>query len=208
MTTQAIAIGERVKRGVFRPCLETIPTSTIIGCLREHFGLEGAVAIGFFDSETYQKRLFTYAPFDSAIGTAKLPLTLEYLAPQKVGKEITAQVYVTATPEARSSFAKGEVHVVAMGALRSKGFGRCQLQFVEEVQPGRKVGYLRGSLRETDAPAFGIAPERDVVRPVYGYLFRPDSYHIGGRYERALTAGTILDGPDFLMDEEAYPYDR
>lgn len=207
LTTQAIVIGERVKRGTFRPCVKTLPTSTLMGCLKEHFGLENTVAIGFFDCKTYQKRLFTYAPFDAAIGTAKLPLTLEYLAPQEGHREIAAEVYIATTKETRRIFAKGMTHIVTLGALRSKGFGRCQLRFESEIQPERRVGYLRGNLRESDAPAFGIDVQRDVIRPCYGYLFCPDGYRIGGHYERALFVGTILEGPDFLIGK-GYQYDR
>lgn len=208
LSSQAVAIGERVKKGTFRPCVETLPTSTLMGCFKEYFGLDDAVAIGFFDSRKYRKETFTYAPFDSAIGTAKLPLTLEYLAPREGYREITGEVYVAATMQTRAVFADSDrQHTVALGALRSKGFGECLLHFESEVQPGRKVGYLRGNLRETDAAAFGIDLSRDLVCPRYGYLFRPDSYRIGGQYERALFTGTILDGPDFLIGEE-YIYDR
>lgn len=207
LTTQAVAVGERVKKGTYRPCVETLPTSTLMGCIKEYFGLE-AVTIGFFDPRTYRKETFTYAPFDSAVGTAKLPLTLEYLAPTDGNREISGEVYIAATPETRAIFAdSGREHTVALGALRSKGFGECALRFESEVQPQRKVGYLRGNLRETDAAAFGIDLSRDLIRPQYGYLFRPDAYRIGGQYERALFVGTILDGPDFLIERE-YVYDR
>lgn len=207
LTTQAVAVGERVKKGTFRPCVETLPTSTLMGCFKEYFGIE-AVSIGFFDPGTFRKETFTYAPFDSAVGTAKLPLTLEYLAPRDGYREITGEIYVVATPQTQAIFGDAnQVYTVALGALRSKGFGECALHFEGEVQPGRKVGYLRGNLRETDAASFGLDLSRDVVRPRYGYLFRPDPYRIGGRYERALFVGTILDGPDFLMERE-YVYDR
>lgn len=211
LTATAIAIGERVKRGTFRPCVETIPTSTMIGCLAEHFGLSEVAAIGFFDSKTYRKKLFTYAPFDTALGTAKLPLTLEYIAPAEGHREIIGEVYIVATEETRKIFTDRAQYTVAIGALRSKGFGLCQLKFEEEVQPVYKIGYLRGHLRESDASAFGINPRPireggDIISPRYGYLFRPDGYRIGGKYERALLAETILRGPDFLIGRE-YPYD-
>ena len=207
LTTQAVAIGERVKKGTFRPCVETLPTSTLMGCFKEYFGLD-AVAIGFFDLKTYRKETFTYSPFNSAVGTAKLPLTLEYLAPKDGYREITGEIYVAASPQTRATFAASDrEHTVALGALRSKGFGECALSFESEVQPQHKAGYLRGNLRETDAAAFGINLSHDLIRPRYGYLFRPDAYRIGGQYERALFMGTILDGPDFLLERE-YVYDR
>lgn len=208
LTTSAVVIGERVKKGTFRPCVETLPSSTLMGCFREHLGLRETVAIGFFQPEGYRKVTFTYAPFDTCLRTAKLPLTLEHLVPATGRREIEGVVYVAATSEARTVFTPGQgPWSVTLGAMRSKGFGQCSLEYLEEVTPTWRTGYLRGHLRETDAPAFGIDLAQDVVRPRYGYLFRPDSHRIGGRYERALFIGTILSGPDFLIGEE-YTYDR
>jgi len=207
LATQSVAIGERVKKGTFRPCVETLPTSTLMGCFREHFGLIDVVAIGFFDRKTYQKKLFTYAPFDAAISTAKLPIILEYLAPKEGHREVTGEVYIADTKETHHIFADEQTQIVTLGALRSKGFGKCRLDFEAAVQPVRKVGYIRGNLRENDAPAFGIDLKRDLICPHYGYLFRPDADRIGGKYELALLIGTILEGPDFMIGEE-YTYDR
>lgn len=207
LTTLAVAIGERVKKGTFRPCVETIPTSTLMGCFFEHFGFRDFVAIGFFDKDSYQKKLHTYAPFDSAIGTAKLPLVIEYLAPKDGIKEITGDIYVAASDETRCIFNDNSDYLVSIGAMRSKGFGQLRLRLKQEVQPITKIGYLRGRLRENDALAFGIDPKRDIISPNYGYLFRPDMHRISGHYERAILPGTILEGPDFLIEEE-YQYDR
>ncbi|MFQ5802019.1 MAG: hypothetical protein ACE5JQ_03870 [Candidatus Methylomirabilales bacterium] len=207
LTTRAVMIGERVKKGTFRPCVETLPTSTLMGCFQEHFGLKETAAIGFFESASYRKEVFTYAPFDACVGTAKLPLTCEYLAPAAGWQKIEGDIYVAATPEARTIFTPGQdPWTIALGAMRSKGFGQCSLEYIEEITPTRQTGYLRGHLRESDAPAFGIDLTRDLIRPYYGYLFRPDVHRIGGRYERALLTGTILTGPDFLFREE-YVYD-
>lgn len=208
LTTQAMVIGERVKKGTFRPCVETLPTSTLMGCFHEHFGLKETVAIGFFQSTSYRKDIFTYAPFDACLRTAKLPLTVEHLLPAIGRSQIEGVVYVAATLEAKAVFTPDTgPWAVTLGALRSKGFGQCSLEYIEEVVPTRRTGYLRGHLRETDAPAFGINLARDLIRPRYGYLFRPDPTHISGRYERALLIDTILSGPDFLIGEE-YTYDR
>lgn len=208
LTTQAVVVGERVKKGTFRPCVETLPTSTLMGCFHEHFGLKETVAIGFLQPTSYRKDSFTYAPFDACLRTAKLPLTVEHLLPAIGRSQIEGVVYVAATPEAKAVFTldKG-LWSVTLGALRSKGFGQCSLEYIEEVTPTRRVGYLRGHLRETDAPVFGIDLARDLIRPRYGYLFRPDPNHISGQYERALFTDTILSGPDFLIGEE-YTYDR
>lgn len=208
LTTHVVVVGERVKKGTFRPCVETLPTSTLMGCLREHFGLEETVAIGFFQQASYRKEIFTYAPSDARLKTSKLPLTLEHLVPALGRRQIEGDVYVANTLEAKAVFTPvGGPWSVTFGAMRSKGFGQCSLEYVEEVTPSRRTGYLRGHLRETDAQAFGIDLPQDLIRPRYGFLFRPDSYLIGGRYERALFAGTILTGPNFLIGED-YIYDR
>ena len=207
LTTMAVAIGERVKKGTFRPCIETIPTSTLMGCFHEHFGLRNLTAIGFFEENCYQKKLHTYAPFDSAIGTAKLPLVMEYLAPRDGIGSITGNIYVASSDDSSRIFNNSRDYLVSLGALRSKGFGQLRLRFEEEVQPMPRVGYLKGNLRESDASAFGIDLEEDIISPNYGFLFRPDVHRISGQYERALFAGTILEGPEFLIGDE-YQYDR
>lgn len=208
LTIQAVVVGERIKKGTFRPCVETLPTSTLIGCFQEHFGLKETVAIGFLQPTSYRKEIFTYAPFDACLRTAKLPLTVEHLLPAIGRSQIEGIAYVAATPEAKTIFTPDKSSwSVTLGALRSKGFGQCSLEYIEEVTPTRRVGFLRGHLRESDAPAFGIDLARDLIRPRYGYLFRPDPTHISGQYERALLIDTILSGPDFLTGEE-YTYDR
>lgn len=208
LTAQAVVIGERVKKGTFRPCVETLPTSTLMGSFREHFGFQQTVAIGFFQRASYRKEIFTYAPLDSCLLTAKLPIAVEYLCPANGRRTIEGDIYIAATHEAKAVFAPGQgPWSVTLGALRSKGFGQCLLEYVEEVVPTRRIGYLRGHLRESDAPAFGINLAQDLIRPRYGYLFRPDPNRIGGRYERALFTETILSGPDFLIGKE-YTYDR
>lgn len=206
LTAKAVAIGERVKKGTFRPCVETIPTSTLMGCFIEHFGLSNFVAIGLFERDSYVKKLHTYAPSDSAIGMAKLPLIIEYLAPKDNTEELTGNVFISATEETNRIFNCDKDFLVSLGALRSKGFGQVRLHFDSELQPIRKVGYLRGNLRESDASAFGIDLQKDLISTNYGFLFRPDIHRISGQYERALFSGTILEGPDFLIGEE-YNYD-
>ncbi len=207
LTTRGIAIGERVKKGTFRPCVDNLPSSTLIGCFREHFGLRQTVALGIFRPGSYRKETLTYAPFDACLRTAKLPLTLEYLVPAGQG-EIQADVYVVSTAEARRVFTTSPGYwVISLGAMRSKGLGESSLKYIEELNPARRTGVLRAHLRESDARVVGIDLEQDLIRPQYGYLFRPDSYGIGGQYERALFTGTIVTGPDFLIGEE-YSYDR
>lgn len=202
LKTQAIAIGERIKGGTFRPCIGTIPTSTLKGSFRDHFGLENVLAIGFFREGTYQKDIFTYAPFDAFLGTAKLPISLEYLKPANGKKAVEADIYVVKN-EAEELLIKDAPTVISLGALKSKGFGRCELRYVGEIKPNCKIGYLKGRLLEDECSAFGITK---VIKRCYGYLFYPTS-KVSGVYKRALFEGSIIEGPEILLIKKEYEYD-
>jgi len=202
LETQAIAIGERIKGGTFRPCIESIPTSTLKGSFRDHFGLANVLAIGFFREWTYEKDSFTYAPFDAFLGIAKLPISLEYFKPANGTKAVEADIYVVKN-KTTESIIKVTPTEISLGALKSKGFGRCELRYIGEVKTDLKVGYLKGRLLEKELNAFGITK---VIKPCYGYLFYPTS-EVGGVYKRALFEGSIVEAPEILMKEE-YEYDH
>jgi len=201
LKTKALAIGERIKGGTFRPCIETIPTSTLKGSFRDHFGLEDVLAIGFFREDTYQKDIFSYAPFDAFLGTAKLPISLEYLKPAYDTKAVEADIYVVKN-EAVKLLVKDAPTEISLGALKSKGFGRCELRYIGEIKPNLKVGYMKGRLLKDECNVFGITK---VIKPCYGYLFYPTS-EVSGVYKRALFEGSIIEGPEILIKEE-YKYD-
>ncbi len=201
LETQAIAIGERIKGGTFRPCIGTIPTSTLKGSFRYHFGAKDVLAIGLFREDTYQKDIFTYAPFDTFLGTAKLPISLEYLKPANGTEAVIADIY-TVKNGTTESIAKDTPKKIFLGALKNKGFGRCKLTYMGEVKSNLKVGYLKGRLLEDECSAFGISK---VIKQCYGYLFCPTS-EVSGVYKRALFEGSIIEGPEILIKEE-YKYD-
>lgn len=202
LETQAIAIGERIKGGTFRPCIESIPTSTLKGVFRDYFGLENALAIGFFREETYERDIFTYAPFDTCLGTAKLPISLEYLKPANGIKAVIADIYEVKNKMLESLVKTSPVEI-SIGALKSKEFGRCELRYVGEVKSNLIVGYLKGRLFEEECGIFGISK---VIKPCYGYLFYPTS-EISGVYKKALFERSIIEGPKILISEE-YKYDH
>jgi hypothetical protein len=201
LSTQAVAIGERVKGGTFRPCIETIPTSTLRGAFKEQFGLENVIAIGFFDKASYEKSLFTYSPFDAVLNSSKLPITLEYLKPKHGSDVVIADIYALKN-EATKLLLKSVPSTIYIGALKSKNFGRCNLCYIEEVKTTLKVGYLRGRLFEEEANNFGIVK---IIKASYGYLFYPKN-RITGVYKRALFEGSIIEGPAVLIEGE-YGYD-
>jgi len=201
LKARALAIGERIKGGTFRPCIETIPTSTLKGSFRDYFGLKDVLAIGFLREGTYQKDIFTYAPFDAFLGTTKLPISLEYLKPTNGTRAVEADVYVVKN-KAVELLVKDVPTELSLGAFKSKGFGKCELRYISEIEPNLKVGYLKGRLLENECDAFGIIK---VIKPCYGYLFYPTS-EVSGVYKTALFEGSIIEGPEILIKEE-YKYD-
>ena len=201
LSTQAVAIGERVKGGTFRPCIDTIPTSTLKGAFKEQFGLENVVAIGFLNKTSYEKALFTYSPFDAVLNTAKLPITLEYLKPKKEAPAVTADIYVEKTQAVKSLCTSMPTNI-SIGALKSKGFGKCKLEYIEAVATEIKCGYLKGRLLEEETTVLGIVR---IIKASYGYLFYPKN-RITGVYKRALFERSIIEGPEILIDGE-YEYD-
>lgn len=202
LKTQAIAIGERIKGGTFRPCIETIPTSTLKGALRDYFGFTDALVIGFFRKGIYEKEVFTYAPFDTLLGTAKLPISMEYLKPVNGTTAVLADIFVVKNG-AMEALIEATPTEISIGALKNKGFGRCQLKYISEVKPKLKVGYLKGRLLEEECSDFGLTK---VIKRHYGYLFYPTS-KVGGVYKRALFERSIIEGPEILIEEE-YRYDH
>ncbi len=91
-----IVIGERIKGGVFRPCQETIPSSTIEGAIWHYLG-ENVPAVGFFKEGTYELAEFTCSVRDRMLDTAKVPIFTSYLRPiagKHNDEKITAFVYL------------------------------------------------------------------------------------------------------------------
>ena len=158
-------------------------------------------AIGFFDKASYEKELFTYSPFDTVLNTSKLPITIEYLKPKKGFHAVMADIY-TLKNEVTQSLVTGTPSNIAIGALKSKDFGRCTIEYVDEASPKLKVGYLKGRLLEEETNCLGIVK---IIKASYGYLFYPKN-KITGVYKRALFEGSIIKGPEVLIDG-VYEYD-
>lgn len=205
-------IGERVKGGVFRPCQEIIPSSTLKGALKHNFGLE-ITGAGFFLEGTYQLLRFTYSLRDKLLQTAKLPLTTAYLAPswQKSGaagtfnpgdssEYIRALVYTPYTPENEKALSEVKGVWFRLGALKSRGFGRCRIVEIareEEDKDFKKLqGHLKVKILEEEKKLFSV----EVLSPIYGFLFVPDSASVGGKYKRALFPGSLVKAPDFFLE--------
>lgn len=195
---ETLIIGERFKRGVYRPCIETIPSSTVAGFFRENLGIPNLTGVGLIDSGSYERKWIVVSLFDEALHGVSMPVETEYLAPRD--GEVRAHLYVSWDDSLNHLKTIKRLPVV-MGAWRYKGFGRGVLSFVELYEPEIRPIELKTRLTEKAAKVLGV---RRVLAPVYGYLF-DSTGPATGRWVRSLFEGSILEGPDFLG--EAYRYD-
>ena len=195
----SVIIGERVKGGIFRPCQDTIPSSTIEGALKHYLGVE-IPAVGFFEENTYKFDEFTYSVKDKFLSISKMPIITMYLKPNNY--KIKAKVYI---PLRKGDSLKDKLKNTEfqLGALKSKGFGKSKIVEVKEIESEIKQGILNVKVFEEEAEDFGI----EVISPIYGFLFKPDSFSIGGTYKRALFPGSLVKAPKVLLKEVTY-YDE
>ena len=197
-TSDILCMGERMKAGLFRPTARTIRYSQIVGALKAHFGPLDFHAVGYLDDDEKfnQSEYLTYAPRDRVSGTSRLPLQIEVLT------NVKGKVFVLANEAGENLPPEFEI---GMGALLSKGLGKCILSGKSELPTeGYQVaspptGFrLRVRIPEKHAEKFLI---RNVLSPFYGYLFEPTS-PTTGVYVRSLFEGSIVVGPKFLLEKE------
>jgi hypothetical protein len=193
----SVIIGERIKGGIYRPCLETIPSSTIKGAFKSTLGIDVKGA-GFFRKDTYEIREITYSIQDRYLGVAKIPITASCLYP-KTGK-IEAEIYIALEDSIRIDVFKSLKF--SIGALKSKGFGRAEVKNVEDVNCDIRQGILKVRVLIEDASALHIEP----ISAVYGYLFNPENL-VSGVYKKALFEGSLVKAPEVFLEEVTY-YDE
>jgi len=193
----SIIIGERIKGGVFRPCQTTIPSSTIEGALKHYLGLD-IKAVGYFVEDTYKIQELTYSVKDKMLQTAKMPIFANYLAPKD--KKILADIFIVKDNSFSIDLFNGLTF--RMGALKSKGFGKCKVAEIKEEEYQIVQGLLKVKLFENEAESFNIT----AISPIYGFLFRPDKYSIGGKYKRALFPDSLVKAPKILLKEKEETY--
>ena len=92
---------------------------------------------------------------------------------------------------------------INLGALKSKGFGRCYLKFEKTIVPKTVlIGKLKVRLYEEVLKEFGITK---IITPRVGYLFKPDKNDwTKGRWVKSIFEGTIVgSSPEIFVDEIA-----
>lgn len=194
----SLIIGERFKRGTYRPCLETIPSSTIAGFFRENFGFADAAGVGIMQPGSYRRLWTTGSLWDKALQSVSLPIETECLAP--VDGEIQASIYL-AWDKPETPLAVIQEMPVVIGAWRYKGFGHGILSFRELSNPLIVPVTMQTRVTEKAASALGV---RRVIAPAFGYLFESTA-PLTGHWARSLFEGSVVEGPDFLG--RRHPYD-
>jgi hypothetical protein len=196
LAARAIHLGERAKGNLFKPCLQTIPYSAITGALNRRFGRlenDGIKAVGYLEELVGRNRveLLTYSPRDRVLEISKIPLQVELLS------DVFGTVVVVAN-EVTAQFP--ERFQIALGGMRSHGFGAAEIKLREKRPAGNpRLGLLRVRLPEREASAFGIVK---VIAPRYGYLFRPDPDTHSGVYVRALFESSRVVGPESILQPQ------
>lgn len=189
LTSDALYLGERTKGGIFKPCISTIPFSQISGALHAKFGLNNIKAVGYLtgNSEFNRVDYLIYSPRDRGREISKVPLQVEFLT------NVQGKVFVL---EDDSSKNFPDSFEIVMGGLRSKGFGRCVLEKVQLLGEDLTKGILNVRLPLDENESFCI---RNVMKPVYGYLFKPIPNTFTGNYVLSLFEGSEVAAPKFLL---------
>ncbi len=202
LTSELLCIGERTKKGTFRPCVKTIPFSTITGALREKFSRSDIYAVGKFASEYLEnidefRNIHVYSPRYIIEDVARLPLKIEFLT------DVKAHIYLFLSDKEDEAFyqhAQNKNFDIVMGAFKTKGFGNCHLEFLRIIEDPKIVsGKLQTRIPDPEIYPnyFGI---REVKKPVYGYLFEPTN-KVTGKYIKSIFEGSWVEGYDFLIEE-------
>lgn len=203
LTSDMLCMGERIKKAQFRPAVITIPYSQITGALQACYGngeygnkAKDIHAVGYFPFKNEQEfrkkhiRILTHSPRDRAINTSILPLYVEYLV------NVEGRVFIKETDDIKDVLESDKPFSIYMGALKSKGFGRCVLRRIGNID---ELGIMRGTLNTRIPEELkDIFVIKKIIKPRYGYLFKPTS-ETSGVYVLSLFEGSEVVGPRFLL---------
>ena len=226
LTSGMLCMGERIKKGQFRPTVTTIPYSQITGALKAVFGNKDIHAVGYFPFDNEQEfrgkhtQILTYSPRDRAVNTSIIPLYIEYLA------DVEGKVFIAETEDITDELESNESISIYMGAFKSKGFGRCTLSDRKKINeedldihegilntriPIAKFEDINGIDGNTNKKLIDEGEPTDflkkrfciekVIKARYGYLFEPTS-KTPGCYVLSLFEGSVIQGPGFLLRDD------
>ncbi len=148
LISEMLILGERFKKGQYRPVITTIPYSQITGGIQARYGngkynkeAKQIHACGHFlfkdDAEFSERciKTLTYSPRNRSVNSSILPIYTEYL------HNVEGLVYLKENDDAKEivqDASKGDIYFW-MGGLKSKGFGKCKLSFKGSIDVGADV---------------------------------------------------------------------
>jgi hypothetical protein len=197
LTADTLCLGERTRGGTFRPCASVFSYPTLVGALKEALDITDPLHASARFVQEPRREVLTFAPRDRARGVSSIPLQVEYLV------DARADLYIL------QSDSMGGLHdsfSFTIGALRSKGLGRCLAERLPDHtcdSPSRRPGRLCLRLPDPNLDpqikaAFGIG---GITAARYGYLFKLSS-PTSGNYLRSLFEGSKLHCYDVILDPE------
>jgi hypothetical protein len=194
-----LCIAERTKKGTLKPCIKTIPFSTITGALKNKFNRPDIYAVGKLNANYLEniedfRAIHIYSPRHLFQDVAKVPLRIEFLT----GVNAHVYVFLKEGGEERFIDETNKDFDIFLGAFKSKGFGKCHLKFARLIADYEiKLGELQTRIPEIYLDYFEVS---DVIKPIYGYLFEPLD-KVSGKYVRAIFEGSKVKAPRFLVKE-------
>jgi len=193
LIAETLCLGERIRGGLFRPCSRVFRYNSLVGALKFHFEISGPIhaAARFLEGAPGTNRMETlsFAPFDRGCNHTLVPLEIEFLS------NVHAEVFVLKANETQHW---PQTFNLSMGAMKSKGFGRCRFRILDEVHCQDSVkGKLCVRLPDVKEirDVFGV---RNILAPVHGYLFQSTSL-TSGVYTKSLFEDSEIVSYDILL---------
>lgn len=191
LNSEALCLGERIKKGTFRPTITTIPYSQITGALKSVLGMADIHATGCITNEP-KKEYLTFSPKDNITNVSKIPITVEFLV------NVEGRIYIAKNPTYNFP---SSIELV-MGALRTRGLGNCIMNRIGEIDFSTREARIMNTgtgLLNTRIPIeyldkFSVRS----IRPRYGYLFKPTSM-TSGVYVLSLFENSEVNAPRALL---------
>lgn len=155
--------------------------------LRKWLGNHNIHAVGVINS--CESDYFVYSPTERFTKVSKIPLQTEVL------NNVEGRVYILKNDDLELP----KNFEIFLGALISKGFGRCNLKLEGKIENQLvRLGILNTRIPCRYKHYFSI---KSIKTPIYGYLFESTS-DTDGYYIKSLFEGSKIVGPDFLLECE------
>lgn len=182
-----LCLGERIKKGTYRPTIQTIPYTQITGALRAYLSYREVHAIGNI-SKFKSIDQIVYSPRDRTSDVSKLPITVEALS------NVVGNIFIKNNGEVFP-----EEFSIVLGALRTKGFGRSKLKYLGKIDMTEDTlseGKFNSRIPVEHLDKFMIT----VIRPVYGFLLKPIS-PTEAIWVKSIFEDSEIKAPKFLLKE-------